>query len=336
MDRSKIIVICLIPTRNNAPLMDRCLKSTGLWADVIIVCDQMSTDGTREIALKYPKVKLIDNLTVEYNESHRQKLLISEARKIEGQRLLITLDADEIFTPNVLTSQEWQTILGSEPGTIFKFQWANFAPGLRNMWLGYHFPWGYMDDGCDQNESKVMHNGRIPIPPSHDIIELNQIKVIHFQFVDWAKMQSKHRYYQCLETITYPDKSAVDIFRSYHHMLSVTKEQMIPIPGEWFEAYDKLGIDISSVYIETMNWFDEQGLKMIEQYGAARFRRLNIWDIDWAEKARLWGRTGFGIYKDPRSRIDKFVQSWLLKTQAKLHIRKYRRIDRLIKLVLKY
>jgi hypothetical protein len=316
--------------------MDRCLKSASLWADVIIVCDQMSTDGTREIASKYPKVRLIDNPTVEYSESHRQKLLINEARKIEGQRLLITLDADEIFTPNVLTSPEWQTILGSKPGTIFKFQWANFAPGLRNMWLGYHFPWGYMDDGCDQNESKVMHNGRIPIPPSHDIIELNQIKVIHFQFVDWAKMQSKHRYYQCLETITYPGKSAVDIFRSYHHMLAVTKEQMIAIPDEWFKDYERLGIDISSVYCETMNWFEEQGLKMIEQNGAARFRKLNIWDIDWAEKAKQWGRSDFSIYKDPRSRMDKYIQSWLLKTQAKLHLRKYRRIDRLIKLVFKY
>ena len=85
-----------------------------------------------------------------------------------------------------------------------------------------------------------------------------------------------------------------------------------------------------------MNWFDEQGLKMIEQYGAARFRKVNVWDIDWAEKARLWGRTNFSIYNDPRRRIDKFIQRWLLGTQNKLHKRKYRRIDRLIKLILKY
>jgi glycosyltransferase involved in cell wall biosynthesis len=141
MTNGNITVICLIPTRNNATLLDRCLKSAGLWADIIIVCDQLSTDGSREIAMRYPKVRLIDNPTHEYSESFRQKLLINEARKIEGQRLLITLDADEIFTPNVLSSPEWQTILDSKPGTIFKFQWANFAPGLRNMWLGYHFPW---------------------------------------------------------------------------------------------------------------------------------------------------------------------------------------------------
>ena len=75
---------------------------------------------------------------------------------------------------------------------------------------------------------------------------------------------------------------------------------------------------------------------MIEQYGAARFRKLNIWDIDWTEKARLWGRTEFGIFKDPRSRMDKFIQRWLLKTQNKLHLRKYRRIDRFIKLIFRY
>ena len=103
---SGIKVICMIPTRNNADILERCLKSASLWADFIIVCDQMSLDGTREIAKNFPKVKIIDNPTEEYNESLRQKLLINEARKIEGQRLLFAFDADEIFSPNVLNSNE--------------------------------------------------------------------------------------------------------------------------------------------------------------------------------------------------------------------------------------
>jgi hypothetical protein len=280
-------------------------------------------------------VKLIDNNSVEYNESVRQKLLINEARKIEGKRLFITLDADEIFTPNVLTSAEWQTILTSKPGTILKFQWANFASDLSTMWLGYHFPWGYMDDGFEQSEQKAIHNGRIPIPSNHDVIEFHQIKVIHFQFTDWAKMQSKHRFYQCFETINYPERHAVDIFRQYHHMLAIPKDQIISIPTEWIEEYNRLEIDITSVYIETYNWFEEQVVGFIETYGAEMFKKLNIWDVDWVEMAKSYGKSDYEKYNDPRSKLDKYVQNWLITTQNKLHFRKYRRLQRILKIIYK-
>ncbi len=336
MGTQKVKIICLTPVRNNACLLDRFLKAASLWADHIIICDQLSTDNSREIAKKYPKVILIDNPTEEYSESFRQKLLIDEARRIEGQRLLITLDVDEIFTPNILTSSEWQTILNSKPGTIFKFQWANFRPDMQNMWLGFHFPWGYMDDGSQHEEDKVMHSSRVPLPPAHDVLSLNQIKVIHFQYTDWEKMQSKHRFYQCLETINSPQFSAVDIFRRYHHMDTIEESQIISIHTEWITEYDRLGIDITSVYHECMNWFDEQGLNMIEKYGAETFKKLYIWDVNWVDKAQLLGKPNIDMYRDPRSRIDKYIQRWLNKTQKLYRNRIFNKIDETIKFVFKY
>lgn len=336
-NESRVVkIICLTPVKNEAWILDRFLKATCLWADHLIIADQMSTDGSREIARKYPKVILIDNPSETYNEPERQKLLIEEARKIEGPRLLITLDADEIFTPNILISPEWQTILTSKPGTIFKFQWANFRPDLQNMWLGYYFPWGYMDDGSQHTNKSIIHNGRIPIPPEHDIITLNQIKVIHFQYTDWTRMQSKHRWYQCYESINFPKKSAVDIFRRYHHMYAIPKSQITPIPNEWIQEYNRLGIDITSVYFEAMNWFDEQGLNMIEKHGAQVFKKLNIWDISWVDKAKYFGKTNVDIYKDPRSRLDKYIQKWLIRTQKKHQKWIFDLVDKIIRFVFKY
>jgi glycosyltransferase involved in cell wall biosynthesis len=336
MNDLEVNVICLIPTRNNASLIGRCLQSASLWADYIIVCDQMSTDGTREIALQFQKVKLIDNNSVEYNESVRQKLLITEARKIQGQKLLITLDADEIFTPDVKKTAEWSKILSSRPGTILKFQWANFGPDLKTMWLGYHFPWGYMDDGFEHNESKTIHSGRIPLPDGHEILEINDIKVIHFQFTDWKKMQSKHRYYQCIELINTPDKNVVDLFRQYHHMLAIPKEKIVPIPQFWVDTYSMYGIDILKVESEKNNWFEEQVVDLIEIYGANKFKKINIWDIDWVEIAKKHGKTEIEKFKDPRNLKDKIIQKWLLHTQDKLGQLKYRRIDRVIRNIIKY
>ncbi len=329
-------VICLIPTRNNAGLIERCLQSASLWADYIIVCDQMSTDSTREIASQFSKVILIDNNSVEYNESVRQKLLINEARKIDGQRILITLDADEIFTPNVLASFEWQKILTAKPGTILKFQWANFAPDLKTMWLGYHFPWGYIDDGYEHTEAKVIHSGRIPLPENHDVIELNEIKVIHFQFADWEKMLSKHRYYQCLEKINFPLKSSLEIFRQYHHMFAIPQDKIIPIPNKWISDYNDHEIDILNINKEEFNWFEEQVVDFIDKYGASKFKKLRIWDVDWKEKAKNFEKQNSYEYKDPRSILDKMIQRWMFFTQNKLNQKKYRRADRVIRQILKY
>lgn len=332
----KVQKICLIPTRNNESHIERCLLSASLWADYIIVCDQMSTDSTREICEKFSKVTLIDNNTVEYNESHRQKLLINAARKIEGQRLLITLDADEVFTPNVLHSAEWQKMLDVNPGTIIKFQWANFRPDFKTMWLGYHFPWGYMDDGIEHTENKTIHSGRIPLPIGNNVFEMNEVKVIHFQFTDWAKMQSKHRYYQCYELTTFPNKSAVDMFRQYHHMLAIPEENIVPIPRDWIDEYKAFGINITLNYPERFNWFEEQVVNFIEIHHASKFKKIYIWDIDWVEKAKFYGKSNFLIYKDPRNLKDIIIQWWLLNTQNKLKYRRYRRADRFIKFILKY
>jgi hypothetical protein len=334
--KERPIIICLTPVRNEAWILDRFLKAACLWADHVIIADQMSTDGSRDIAKKYPKVILIDNPTVNYNESERQKLLIDEARKIKGPRLLITLDADEVFTPNITNSPEWQTILTQPPGTIIKFQWANLLPDLKNMWLADFFPWGYMDDGSEHNDKEKLHSCRIPLPLEHDIVTVNQIKVIHFQYTDWIKMQSKHRWYQCYERITFPAKSTADIFRMYHHMYAIPQSQIILIPNEWIQDYNRIGIDITSVYHETVLWWDEKILEYIEEYGANYFRKLYIWDIDWKSKAKLFGKEKTEIFRDPRRIIDRIIQKWLIKTQANHKKYFFSKVDSIIRFVFRY
>jgi hypothetical protein len=323
----KTKIICLTPIKNEAWILDRFLTAASLWADHIIIADQMSTDGSRVIAKKYPKVILIDNPSDTFNEPERQKMLIHEARKIQGPRLLITLDADEMFTPNILTSLEWKNVLNAEPGTIFKFQWANFCPDLKNMWFGLYFPWGYMDDGQEHSDNNKIHTFRIPLPIDNPIVKINEIKVIHLQYTNWERMQSKHRWYQCYEKIHCPEKSAVDIFRMYHHMYAIPPNQIIPIPAEWIQEHNKRGIDITIVHRETKLWWDELVLNYIEQNGAAFFKKINIWDTNWKEKAKLWGRQNMNPFSDPRNIMDKLIQLWLIKTQNKYPRRVFKFID---------
>lgn len=329
-------IICLTPVRNEAWVLDRFLKAASLWADYIIIADQMSTDGSREIARSFPKVILIDNNSEDFNEPERQKLLISEARKIEGQRLLIALDADEMFTPNFLYSDDWRKLINSNPGTVFRFQWANLAPNLEYFWLGHYFSWGYMDDGYEHNYNFPLHNYRIPLPENSLYVEINEIKVIHFQFTDWERMKSKQRWYQCLEIINNPNKSAVEIYRQYHYMNVINKADMLIFPNEWVVEYLKYDINILEIKRDTKVWYDEQVLRLFNIFGVNRFRKIDIWDVDWVRIGRLWNYDGCILFTNPQTVFDKLIISWLKVSQSRINIRFFRRIDRAIKYLFKF
>jgi hypothetical protein len=107
----KPLLICLTPIKDEAWILERFLKCASVWADHIIIADQGSKDESKEIACRFPKVTLVENNSKTYNERERQELLIREARKISGPRILMTLDADEFLTADFLTSPEWETIL---------------------------------------------------------------------------------------------------------------------------------------------------------------------------------------------------------------------------------
>src|SRR3989304_9881587 len=116
MKRPKII--CLTPVKNEAWILDNFIKCASLWADHIIIADQDSTDDSRKIANKYSNVKLINNpYKGEYNEREVRQVLIEEARKLKGPRVLISLDADEVLSPDFMNSGEWQKVIFSKPGT---------------------------------------------------------------------------------------------------------------------------------------------------------------------------------------------------------------------------
>lgn len=132
------IHIVMTPVRNEAWVLPAFLESTSRWADYIIIADQMSTDGSREIARSCPKVILIDNKNPEFNEPERQAMLVAKAREVAAGRdtLLWGLDSDEILAANFRETEDWQKILHSVPGDVFWFKWAEICPNQKS--IGFH------------------------------------------------------------------------------------------------------------------------------------------------------------------------------------------------------
>ncbi len=307
--------ICLTPTRNESWIIDPFLAATRTWADRVIVADQGSTDGTWEKLQSAPKVDAVVNDSPTYDEAYRQRLLIGKARQIQGKRILIALDADEALSANFRDSAEWKLIEDAKPGTVLRFRWINILPGFEKAWIPDDFTaFGFVDDGSDHTGDRI-HSRRIPWPKDAPVLDLHEIAVLHFQYVAWDRVVSKHRWYQAWETINDPARKPLDIFRQYHHMYgSWSPSEIHPIKPEWLSTYDRAGIDFRSLKSEPVTWWDRELLRMLSDHGAKRFRKIAMWDADWRAIAKRVGING-DSFSDPRSIVEQFAHRLLTATQ---------------------
>ena len=310
-------VICLTPVLNEAWILERFLTCASLWADHIIIADQQSTDGSVEIAQRFPKVRLIENPAKKFNEPERRQMLLAEARRIPGPRLLFGLDADEFLTANFLNSPEWDAILQAPPGTVISFPWplvqANAAK-LSYFFLAKELAIGFMDDGSEPQD-RVIHSPRVPAPPGAKTLHAKEIKLMHYCLMDHDRFESRLRWYQCWEQLNL-HKRPIDLYRFYHTDLFVPSNMVKPVPAEWMLGYEQHGIDMTSVNREGNYRWDKEVLRFFDEHGTARFKRLAIWDADWTRlHAELYPEKARKNYLDPRSRFDKLVHRWLRWTQ---------------------
>ncbi len=323
MDSSaKPTFICVTPVKDEAWILERFLRCASVWADHIVIADQQSRDATREIARQFERVRLIDNPIPRYDEAGRQKLLLEAARKLPlvaetNKRLIMALDADEALTGNFLRSPEWMTVQNAGPGSVICFNWVNIRPNFRSGWIPeVDLPLGYMDDGAE-HQGTVLHNWRVPTPAGAPRIVCHDIKILHYQYSDWQRMKSKHRWYQCFERITNQQKSAIDIFRQYHHMYAVPDKQVANIDPKWFQIYSDMGIDMTSVTKQTSYYWDVQIADWLNEHGAEKFAQLDIWQVDYEAVFMAAHDVGPAqSLQDPRTPEQRETIAWLRKTQA--------------------
>jgi glycosyltransferase involved in cell wall biosynthesis len=331
-DRPKIV--CVTPVRNEAWTLDRFLQCAETWADHIVLADQCSTDETRAVASKYSKVVVVENPGKEFNDGERHRLLLEAARQVPGPRLILAVDADEALSAQVLDSPHWENVLKAPPGTVITAEWINYLPGSDRVWVPKTaVPIGFIDDGRDHNAGQI-HVDRIAVFDGDPCLSLGPIKLLHFQYVDWARMKSKQRRYQCLEATWHHEKRPIQIYRQYHRMDIVPKAQLEQADPAWLTGYNDRGIKLRTPPSDgELLWYDQEVLDMLLEHGSEQFRRIDIWGVDWGSAARRLGRaTTNGEVRDPRSPIDRAIFWLLAKTQGISHWWPVRVVQRMLSL----
>ena len=292
-------IVVLTPVKNEAWILPLFCATTSLWADHIVIADQHSTDGSREIAAGFSKVTIVDNDSPDLDERCRDALLVKKARELVGSDgILFRIDADEIFTPN-FDSEDWLNIKQSEPGTVWRFPWLQIYPGFKSYWDFYPTYGAFVDDGREFTPHGIIHARAMFSADSDDKQKFAEnIALLHFQFVDWKRMQSKHRYYQCFEHVMFPQKSAIEVFRIYHWMYD-RDLPLKPTPSSWFDEYNKMGIDITNVKFENDYWWDNKVDEYIKKHTSKFFRHFETY------------KPGELLFANGKNLLDKLLMFYL-------------------------
>ncbi len=300
------LLIVMTPVRNEAWVLRAFLQATSLWADYIIIADQMSTDGSRELYSQYEKVIVIDNTNPDFNEAERQAMLVAKAREVAAGQdtILFGLDADEILQADWQNTPDGQHILHSVPRDVFWFRWAQLAPDKQHYGDSGFYPWVFHDDGVEPHGNYVrkMHSMRIPYPiEEKQMYYVHDFRVLHFGALDPNRTAAKSRFYQFVDW-ELNHRSPITLSRSYaahskraqkYDMQFTLTDDMIAFPFDFWEQIE-LGARHS--------WFDDYIAERLTQYPVSVLRKLDIWDDEFLQYYHI---------KDPRRWVDRYIHTYI-------------------------
>ena len=297
MNRKPLLVV-ITPVRNEAWVLEAYLTCCSSWADHIIIADHHSTDGSREIAQQFPKVTLIDNPCEEWVEYECRARLLEEAAKIEGDKIIFALDADEFLSEGFTRTEGWQRILRSKPNEIFAFRWLNLYDDLNHAvedtvyseWAA-HFA-ADVDVVAEYRalERNAVHCQRVPCIEGSRCryIEVGDIRFVHLGNLNTARVRNKLDFYQVVNFDKNPRRAnAVSMYRSYHAGAPAGLAEL-PVAVRLWQAEG--GGDASLLLRQSdygKHYIDEMEA-IIRREGTSKFRSLCIWENPYLKERILF------------------------------------------------
>lgn len=292
--------IAIMPVKNEEWILEHNLTCASLFFDHIIVADQNSDDGTPEICKKFPKVVYIKNTSTEYNEGNRRQLLLDAAREFEGNNFIANLAADEIFSANILEPGVFEKLIaGQKPGTGFSFHWVQLWRSQdkyrddNSVWSNLHRPFAFIDDRKTNYREGFAHLSIIPEDLMENAVVSTDIKVLHYQFVEFDRMLAKQRWARLLEFEHYPQSNFLKSI-ILNNKYFITKDEysikLTNIPKEWLGSYPRF-----VPKTEKKPWHIQASIDFIAQYNPNNLKWLDIWDYQWPNQ-----------FPDKRNFLQKF------------------------------
>jgi hypothetical protein len=304
-----------MPVKNEIDVLPITLNTISQYCDQIIIADQMSTDGSRELYKKFPKVTVIDNPREGHSNQVRWDLL-KKAREYGDSNLILCLDADEYIPVDIFKNFLNETEFNI--GDSFRFPWIQLWKSEEyfnntGVWYKNYQRAAWIDDGKTNYDSQIIindHTSRVPQDFLKNCKRLT-IPLIHLQWIFWEKTQYKQALYRCTELVKKP-KDFIHINSSYSHSLDSSPSKLSPTPKEWIIDYGP-GVQIP----KKDSWHKLEIYKLFDIHGIEFFEPLEIWHIEdlknefvkrvQREPVSRRGKILYKIIKDIKYKIKKMI-----------------------------
>jgi glycosyltransferase involved in cell wall biosynthesis len=282
-------IVGIMAFRNEANFLAQHLKALSLYTDAIVVLDDASTDDSLAIAQSLQEECNIEKIITKdiwfRDEPGDRNKLLEAGREIGGTHF-IAIDADEMFTSNLLIDNQLRNlILTLKPKETISVMWIqlwrsiNFYRYDSSVWTNAVGEFIFCDDGTSAYNSDFIHTGRIPFQSKRSYkLSTYDVGLLHFQFVNWDNLLLKQAWYRCLERVRLPNKVVEEINKLYAPSKNEEGLERQPSKLEWFGHYSFFD---ASVYDKPDNWRKKQVNQWFNEYGKEYFSELDIWDIDW-------------------------------------------------------
>jgi hypothetical protein len=279
-------VIALVPVRNDAWVLEHSLACWSGFCDAIIISDQNSTDGSRAVYRKFPKVVVLDaareNAVAGLPQQARWRLL-DAARNYDGKNLLWCTDADELTPPTLARSffERHAEVLSERRVVECRFYnlW-NSLTRFRQDLSAYGPRWkpmGFVDDRIvdyPRGAVRPLHEPRMPIETGGTALRAEELPVLHLQWTMWQRNQMKQAWYRCID---FMDKrmTAAEVNAFYSITLPEWYVRTEDLPDAWRRdiTLPDAMVDCQPAWHETeiLGWFAERGVEFFEP--------LEIWHV---------------------------------------------------------
>lgn len=279
------MIIGIIPNKNDGWILEANLTIFTKLCDKIIIGLDNCTDDSEKIAQKFDNTILVNNLESGlgvFQENRRQRLL-EKARELSKDPVIIAIDADEIFSEEILKSENVEIIKKLDHNTTLevKFNELWFSPKLyrsekHSSWAGRRMPCIWRDNGKNYPFNN-WHEVRVP---DYKKSRLLNVDLIHFARIHQIKYWSRIRYYIARDVFI-NKKNAIK--SNFHYAITHNEENMklSPIKKEWFPSLDQDFFFNIQKKDDYLNWFNDEVLEYLLEDKKSYLKLADIWDFDW-------------------------------------------------------